>query len=194
MLDKWAHLGHTLGECWYNGQFTYIHIPKNASSFVKGCLINNGWQHSNTFVESEKYIVVLRDPLERWLSGMAQFQVNSNQSDLDVHTIFNTITFDDHTETQYYFLKHIQTAPTTANTTFFKFGPNLRNDLNKFMLANGYAKGVEGVPNINASDAVKQGIITRLQQFMNIHPEFKTCVRDHFAVDYNLYEHVNFYD
>lgn len=193
-MDKWAPLGHTLGECWYNGRITYIHIPKNASSFVKGCLINNGWQHSNTFVESEKYIVVLRDPLDRWLSGMAQFQVNSNQLDLDVHTIFNTVTFDDHTETQYYFLKHIQTAPTVENTTFLKFGPDLRKNLNKFMLANGYAKGVEGIPNINARDSVKQELMNRLQQFMDIHPEFKTCIREHFAVDYNLYEYVKFYD
>jgi hypothetical protein len=193
-MDRWAHLGHTLGECWYTAGMTYIHIPKNASSFVKGCLINNGWQHSNAFVESEKYIVVLRDPLDRWLSGMAQYQVNSNQLDLDVHTIFNTITFDDHTETQYYFLKHIQTAPTVENTTFFKFGPDLRKNLNKFMLSNGYAKGVEGIPNINARDNVKQELMNRLQQFMDIHPEFKTCVQDHFAVDYNLYENVKFYD
>ena len=193
-MDKWAHLGHTLGECWHHSQFTYIHIPKNASSFVKGCLINNGWQHSNTFVKSEHYIVVLRDPLERWLSGMAEYQVNSNQLDLDIHTIFNTITFDDHTETQYYFLKHIQTSPTMFNTTFLKFGESLRSNLNTFLLANGFSYGVTGVPNINASTDIKQAIKNRLRQVMDVYPEFKTRIQEHFAVDYNLYENVKFYD
>ena len=193
-MDRWAHLGHRLGECWYTNNFTYTHIPKNASSFVKGCLINNGWQYSNTFVENKHYIVVLRDPLERWLSGMAEYQTNSNQLDLDVHTIFNTITFDDHTETQYYFLKHLQTTPWLSNTTFFKFGPDLRKNLNKFMSEKGFTNGVTGIPNINASDSVKLGIKSNLRKYMDIHPEFESCVREHFAVDYNLYKNVTYYD
>jgi hypothetical protein len=183
-MDKWAHLGHTLGECWYSKHVTFVHIPKNASSFVKGCLINNGWQHSNTFVPSNHYLVVLRDPLERWLSGMAEYQVNSNQLDLDAHTIFNTITFDDHTELQTYFLKDVN----ITKTTFLLFGDNLRNDLNTFLLAYGFNNGVTGIENINASDTTKQAIKNRLQQFMDVYPEYKIKVQRHFVADYHLYE------
>ena len=184
MTDKWAHLGHTLGECWHSKGITFVHVPKNASSFVKGCLINNGWQYSKTFVPSEHYLVVLRDPLERWLSGMAEYQVNSKQLDLDVHTIFNTITFDDHTELQTYFLKDVN----IAKTTFLKFGDNLRNDLNTFLLTNGFNNGATGITNINASDSTKQAIKNKLRQFMDVYPEYKIKVQQHFAADYDLYE------
>lgn len=189
-MDKWAHLGHTLGECWHKSNITYLHIPKNASSFVKGCLINNGWQHSNTFVKADRYLVVLRDPLERWLSGMAQFQVNSNQIELDIETAFKTITFDDHTEQQIYFLKDVD----LIKTTFLKFDSDLRKNLNKFVLANGFSNGVSDIANINARTSVKQTIIDRLQHYIDEYPKFKDCIKDHFAVDYKLYESVKFYD
>lgn len=189
-MDKWAHLGHRLGECWHYSNLTFIHIPKNASSFVKGCLINNGWQHSDTLIQAPKYLVVLRDPLERWLSGMAEFMVNSNQLDLDFHTIFNTITFDDHTELQTYFLQNIN----IVDTTFLKCNSDLRKNLNKYLLENNFSNGVTGIPDINVRNNVKQSIIDKLTQFMDTMPEYKDCVRQHFAVDYNLYENVTYYD
>lgn len=187
-MDRWAHLGHRLGECWHSKDITFVHIPKNASSFVKGCLINNGWQHSDTLIKSDHYLVVLRDPLERWLSGMAEFMVNSNQLDLDTQIIFDTITFDDHTEQQLYFLQDVD----YLNTTFLKFGNNLREDLNTFLIANGFANGITGIENINASDAVKQAIKNNLRQFMDMYPEYRTKVQKHFAADYNLYENVTY--
>lgn len=188
MTDRWAHLGHKLGECWYSKDITFVHIPKNASSFVKGCLINNGWQHSDSLVKSNRYLVVLRDPLERWLSGMAEYQVNSNQLDLDVHTIFNTITFDDHTEQQLYFLQDID----YFDTVFLKFDDNLRENLNKFLLENGFANGVTGIENINASDATKQAIKNNLRKWMDVYPEYKQKILNYFAVDRNLYESVTY--
>lgn len=189
-MDKWAHLGHYLGECWYSTDITFVHIPKNASSFVKGCLINNGFQHSDTLVELKHYLVVLRDPLERWLSGMAEFQVNSKQLDLDLHTIFNTITFDDHTELQTYFLQNVE----YFSTAFLKCDEHLRKNLNKFLLENGFNNGVTGIPDINTRNEVKQAIIDRLRQFMDLMPEYKERVKKHFAADYDLYENIIYYD
>jgi len=55
----------------------YCMIPKNASSWVSHVLSHNGWtqgqlehcpnQHIN------ELIVVLRDPVERWIAGIAQY-------------------------------------------------------------------------------------------------------------------------
>lgn len=191
-MDKWAHLGHRLGECWHKSNITYLHIPKNASSFVKGCLISNDWQLSDTFVKADRYLVVLRNPIERWLSGMAEFQVNSKQFDLDIEieTAFNHFTFDDHTEQQAYFLKDVD----LNNTTFLKCNNDLRKNLNKFLLENEFNAKVSHIPNINARDSVKQKLIDRLQDYMVAHPGFKDCVKDYFAVDYKLYKSVKFYD
>ena len=65
-LGKWDHLGHTLGECWSDNTLTFIHVPKNASSSVKGFLINHGFREYNTLQDTHEYFVVLRDPVERW--------------------------------------------------------------------------------------------------------------------------------
>ena len=51
-----------------------INIPKNASSFLLDWTKRNGW---NTAVASNhelnELIVVLRDPVQRWISGIAQY-------------------------------------------------------------------------------------------------------------------------
>jgi len=56
-----------------------INVPKNASSFVLDWGRQHGWSaalaenHSDTITE---IIVILRDPVERWISGIAQY-INS---------------------------------------------------------------------------------------------------------------------
>jgi hypothetical protein len=56
-----------------------INVPKNASSFVLDWGQRHGWHtalaenHSDTITEM---IVILRDPVDRWISGIAQY-INS---------------------------------------------------------------------------------------------------------------------
>ena len=91
-MDRWAHLGHSLGECWVDNTtgITYVHIPKNASSFIKGCVLASlKFKHSNTLVKSPRYLIALRDPVERWVSGIAQYEFNSKQD----HIPYQEITF-----------------------------------------------------------------------------------------------------
>lgn len=53
-----------------------INVPKNASSFVLDWGRRHGWQtalaknHSDIITE---LIVILRDPIERWISGISQY-------------------------------------------------------------------------------------------------------------------------
>jgi hypothetical protein len=53
-----------------------VDIPKNASSFVSAWTSQHGWQvgaaHNHEHRVAEM-IVVLRDPLDRWISGIAQY-------------------------------------------------------------------------------------------------------------------------
>jgi hypothetical protein len=55
----------------------YCMIPKNASSWTSQLLTHNGWiegQISETGKEvAEELIVILRDPVERWIAGIAQY-------------------------------------------------------------------------------------------------------------------------
>lgn len=53
-----------------------LNIPKNASSYLCDWTFRNGWraQHANDWDDSiNELILVLRDPLERWISGLSQY-------------------------------------------------------------------------------------------------------------------------
>lgn len=54
----------------------YIPIPKNASSSIVSALKDQGWHHAtlpDSDAKIKEMIIVLRDPIQRWVSGMAQY-------------------------------------------------------------------------------------------------------------------------
>ena len=191
MIDKWEHLGHKLGECWVSptGNITYIHIPKNASSSIKTCLAGNQWQHSNTLVTNEQILVVLRDPIDRWCSGMAQFQINSQQLELDITQVFEQITFDDHTEQQIYFIQNID----LNKVTFMMVNDNFNNIFNKWLNDKGYPT-VADTTRFNQSNDTKLELKHKYQQLINSNPNYMLRLTEHFANDYELINKVKFYD
>ena len=190
-MDRWAHLGHKLGECFYCGSTsaTYVHIPKNASSYIKAYLLSTkDWFHCEKLQHNEQYIVALRDPVERWISGMAQYQVNSQQFDLSEDEIFSTITFDDHTEEQIYFL----TGVNLLKTTFFKVDDTLADQLDKYFAGR---VDITRLTRYNDSndDSTKLNLKHRLQAMIDNTPAHLVKLKEHFARDYELINRVKFY-
>jgi hypothetical protein len=193
-LGRWSHLGHRLGECWVDevNDKTYIHIPKNASSFVKGVLIGSGgfWHHSETLINSSENIIVLRDPIDRWVSGITQYLHNSNQIDMPAELIFDKVTFDDHTDLQTYFL---QGADLTKSTFMF-VDDNLRANLANWIYDHGYRTNVDIAIEYNASSeddrATTKDYYTKL---LDQNPEFVLKLQQHFEEDYKLIGKVKFY-
>lgn len=68
-----------LGAASPDGRLYFHNIPKNASSFMNGQLSAMGWntvtsQHQiPRHVVKSKGICILRDPVKRWISGIAEF-------------------------------------------------------------------------------------------------------------------------
>lgn len=59
-----------------SGHRAYAPIPKNASTSIVETLRNHGWRHTylpDSSFDVKELIVVLRDPIQRWVSGMAQY-------------------------------------------------------------------------------------------------------------------------
>jgi hypothetical protein len=193
-LGRWAHLGHRLGECWVDevNDISYIHIPKNASSFVKGVLMGCGgfWHHSETLVNSNENLIVLRDPIDRWCSGITQYLYNSKQ-DLSIEEVFNRITFDDHTDLQTYFLQGVD----LSRATFMLVNDNLRKNLNNWIYNRGYRTNVDIAIEYNASSednrqTTKEYYVKLLEQ----NPELVLKLEQHFEEDYKLIGSVKFYE
>ena len=187
--DRWAHLGHTLGECWVDvdQDITYIHIPKNASSFIKGCLLSSlKFTYSNKLVKSNRYLVALRDPIDRWVSGIAEYEFNSKQTNID----YQQITFDDHTETQDYFLQDI----VLNNCDFVMVNDNLRSNLKLWFNEFGYTVDVDNMKQYNASIYTeRQQLKDKYQTIVDNDPEFVLKLKKHYANDYKLINSVKFY-
>ena len=125
-LSEWQYKGHVYGECMshWDSEYMYVYIPKNASSWTKPNLKDFGWEFYNYHTDKlDKHaLVVLRDPVDRWLSGIAEYfalyHTNHDTWTTDVfNLIFDRVCFDDHTERQVKFLQGLD----TDRCTFFDF-------------------------------------------------------------------------
>lgn len=92
-------------------QYVYLPILKNAHSWTQQFLKDNlgiELEENNQYVHNKKIIIVLRDPIQRWVSGIAQFmsmydivkcnELLNNKSFLEV--LFDVCKLDLHTRLQ----------------------------------------------------------------------------------------------
>jgi hypothetical protein len=188
-MDRWAHLGHTLGECWndQDKSITFIHIPKNASSFIKGCLISsNSFTHSDSLVTADHYLITLRDPIERWISGVAQFMSDTNNQQVTLHKLIDRVAVDDHTELQTYFLEGVD----LDRCTFIRVDKNLRTNLSAWFKKNNYVVDLDSIPNINQGN---QLLKDRVAAMIDGNSQIKLKLVTHYEQDYALINRVKFY-
>lgn len=124
-----------------DSEFMYVYIPKNASSWTKPNLKDFGWEFYNYHTDflPKHALVVLRDPVERWLSGIAEYftlyhptfpPCDWTHSTLDL--VFDRVCFDDHTEHQISFLHGLD----TDNCTFFLADKDYRCNFSRWVTEN----------------------------------------------------------
>lgn len=101
----------------------YLSIPKNASSFVESWASKSGWTSAIAYTRGcdwhlvEEIVVVVRDPMERWISGVTQFIKSyilgdgcaqtfvSQYNEYVERLIFSNVNnLDDHVWSQSYFI------------------------------------------------------------------------------------------
>tara|TARA_R110000796_G_scaffold60233_4_gene139131 strand:- start:3732 stop:4424 length:693 start_codon:yes stop_codon:yes gene_type:complete len=106
-----------------DGKYFLFQIPKNASTFLGNALVSNGWTFSNlSHVKDIIQLAVLRDPVDRWLSGYATYAAlhlfgwgygsdhyiaEYTVSPLVEKIIFSKLVFDDHTTPQIVFVNQL---------------------------------------------------------------------------------------
>lgn len=110
-----------------------INIPKNASSWiiqVFGSGREDNYLH-NKPRWPRRHVVVLRDPVDRWISGFAQAHSgtdprhHTHYRNLGWDTVFSQVVFDNHTEPQTSYLSGLDTRDITG----FWCGSTLRQDV-----------------------------------------------------------------
>lgn len=199
-INEWQHKGHVMGQCMSRPDvdLMYINIPKNASSWTKPNLLDWGWEFYNYHTDGldKQAMVVLRDPVDRWLSGIAEyltlyhpeFNVQSHET---VELVFDRIAFDDHTDKQVKFLDGLD----TDRCTFFWCDSNYRQKFSKFISTyygnNSYSKYEYQHVSENSPERTKFKQIFK-RELEN--SKYLEKVKEYFKQDYELIEKVSFYD
>lgn len=184
-----------------DSNFMYVYIPKNASSWTKPNLLDWNWEFYNYHTDNLLYkhsLIVLRDPIERWLSGIAEYfflkHKNLNLNDLNkasLDLIFDRIAFDDHTESQVLFLQNLN----LHNCTFFwcdeKYKINFSEFLNQNGMTNSYYKYEK--QHVTSNHKQRKKVKDYFDNVVYNHLPFKEKLEWYFEKDYKLIESVKYF-
>jgi len=194
-LEYYKNKGHVFGECmsYPNIDLMYINIPKNASSWTKLTLTDHAWEFYNYHADqlNKHAIVVLRDPVDRWLSGIAEYMYLYHQNtDLTgcEELIFERIAFDDHTESQVLFLQGID----LKNCTFFICNANYKKNLLHFL--NKHNDVGHADQHVTSDSPARLKFKNFFKQAIELNSKYKHRVEQYFEKDYKLINSVEFYD
>jgi hypothetical protein len=202
-LSEWKHKGHVYGECMSHADsdFMYIHIPKNASSWTKPNLLDFGWEFYNYHDDklTKNALVVLRDPVDRWLSGIAEYMTLYHEN-ADVafmgkpyfDLVFDKVTFDDHTDLQVKFLHGLD----TDSCTFFLCDENYRELFAKFIEknygANKYSR--YDYQHVSENSPTRKKFKQLFKTQLDKNTAYLKKIKEHYAKDYELMNQVRFYN
>jgi hypothetical protein len=206
--DVWPR--HPYGSAVRVQDWIYVPIPKCASTWTKE-LWKPGYECD--FVTEQQsgavsHVVILRDPVERWISGFAQCQVGNDPTCKDHWQrlgwdwVFDTVVFDNHTEPQSSFLAGIE----LDRVTWFQFGPDLEtNMLAWFRDQLGMQQNTAGIDRYRAQDqaapvfrngmvGISQTEIMHLaRQQLDQRPATRQQLQDCYQEDQDLFDSVTFY-
>ena len=196
----------------------YVHVPKNASCWVKYHLNqvgSNPYNYYHQGFDSARHLalVVLRDPVDRWVSAMGQILVAHKPSfhmhvdRIDWNEMTKTIYRNNHTQPQHEFFANIP----HDRIVWFHCNDQLENNLIKFL--GSYNIQVRVMPADNDVDNVfnvtskiperafglynappQQIIVDKIKKVLDKNPEYVERLQQLYQQDYQLLNTVPYYD
>lgn len=205
MFDYWKNQyidrGFIPGGMFVKNDFVYIPIPKNSSSYIGQILLKNGWKIDNfliTDLNKKKIIVLLRNPTDRWLSGMAQYMCSTllkngrtssdivnNWNSVIQDLIFDQVIFDDHTEKQVYFINSIP----RENCIFFDSVKQPEQTIKNYLVSQGIDLNVDIDLDRNQTQGNehKQLLVNFLRSQLIENPNLANTLTNTYQEDYKLW-------
>jgi len=209
--------GHVIGQFFKSrcDLYAYIPIPKCASKWTTKFLYDGlNWEvstRSDKLAElSLKKFTILREPLDRWISGMCQYLVTYHPKTLLnarelIEFIFKRVDFDPHTTPQINYLNDLN----SEDLVYFKFDNDLEKNVKsyiKYETGQEYGEPVfrndmiEGSYKSYASDIDHSryyGAIgwrrEKLKILLESNDDWKNSVLKYYKDDIDLYNSVQFY-
>jgi len=202
--QHWEPKGHTFGTCMSKpgSDIMYVNIPKNASSWTKPNLLDHNWEFYNYHLDNlyhKHALVVLRDPVERWLSGIAEyFTLYHENLDLDLvnqafyDLLMDQITLDDHTEKQVYFVEGLDPNRCTFMMCNKDYRVNFQKWLQDLSLWNGKNYQNYHYQHTTQGNAVRKKFTEFFKPLLD-NPKYLEKIKKHYQLDYRLIWSLRFY-
>ena len=199
----------------------WINIPKNCSSFIQKVLDDNGWSmltgdiaDSILATDSIKKIVVLRDPVERWISGFAETygywntdNAHIKKLDLDKidkllendafwELIYNNPVMCHHTELQHRFIgiakniRYIKIQDKTLNGLQVSDPNRFYREFTEYIRWTGGSSNFERwteLTNPVSNNEGKQRVYNKILEVVNTNPEIHDRLTKAHSRDYGLF-------
>ena len=205
MFEYWKNQhtarGFAPGGMFVKDNLVYIPIPKNSSSYIGQLLLKNGWGIGNfltTDLTNKQLIILLRDPIERWISGMAEYlcslllkngktsdDIIKNWNNIIQDLIFDRVIFDDHTEKQVYF---IQSIP-IENCVFFNSAKQPEQAVKQYLTTHDVDLNIDMVIDRNQTQGnkYKEPLVDFLRDQLAQNPSLTNKLTNTYREDYTLW-------
>lgn len=199
--NQYTDRGFIPGGMFVKDDFCYIPIPKNSSSYIGQLLAKNGWGFDNfltTDLTDKTIIVLLREPTDRWISGISQYLcstlLKNGRSEIDIinnwnmiiqDLIFDRIIFDDHTEKQVYFIDSIP----RENCVFFNSSSHPEQSIKQYLSTQNIDLNTDITIDRNQTQGnkYKEALVQFLQNQLTLNPSFTNILKNTYKEDYKLW-------
>lgn len=196
----------------------YVHIPKNASCWIKYHLtqarsLNYNYYDQGFDAEKNMALVVLRDPVERWISAMGQILVGNSPNyhlhvdNVDWNKITSEIFRNNHTQPQHEFFANIP----HDRIVWFRCDDSLKENFNNFLKQYNFdleflseENDVNNIFNVtkkvpekiinNFKTPKQQQIVDKILLVLNQHPEYVERIKNLYQQDYEFFNSVPYYE
>lgn len=186
------------------GEYVYIPIYKNANTWGKEFFLRTcNWQfnrsNSPNDLTNNKYIIFLRDPIERWISGAVEYLFRKYQEGFDYSTcdsalvtemIFDVLRLDAHTDPQTTGL----TLLDMNKGTFFWINDEFENKVREFtkVVLRVDTDATIDPKKYNKSSHIefKRASTTKIKNYLDKVPEHRQRIMDFYGSDYNLIKYL----
>jgi hypothetical protein len=167
-----------------NSNTVYVPIPKNAHTWMLRSFDYTQETHADI---KDRFLVILRNPIDRWITGIGTYCGNNNVFKRELHSnqrpnwsefFSHTLMPDGHTVPQAYFLRNID----LDRVDLFTLNPNLNDQISKYLNIS---------PKTNRANVAKDSgyhryIISSLTQYLAANSELRDQLAQLYSDDYKL--------
>ena len=197
---------HVYGECLinHNTKQFYVLIPKNASTWLREKLpkynfVLGNYHTDNLLEKNYTPVIVLRDPVSRWTSGISEFLLRRSIISMTswkdhitqslINLIFARIALDEHTESQSMYLEGID----TEHGIFFEHNDDLNSNISYHLKTQDITNTLDTSEKKYQSTGIKREVINYFTNLLRHNKQLRQKVNDYYQVDTDLITSVKYY-